>query len=195
MSRDVFAVDLDRIEALLPRYAMEGPRYTSYPTAPVWGDGYGPQDFREELARDDATPTDGLSVYVHVPFCRSLCHFCACNKVITRKEELPVQFLDTVERELDAVRAAVGAPRPASQVHWGGGTPTYLTPDQVTRLHSAVTARFPTAEAETPRPSTRWRGGKEFMKAAAWESGIQGFANLKSRFSTAEAENAPANYA
>ena len=146
MSRDVFAVDLDRIEALLPRYAMEGPRYTSYPTAPVWGEGYGAEDFQQELAREDAAPNDGLSVYVHVPFCRSLCHFCACNKVITRKEELAVQFLDTIERELDAVRAAVGAPRPARQVHWGGGTPTYLTPDQVSRLHAAVTARFPTAE-------------------------------------------------
>ena len=64
MSRDVFAVDLDRIEALLPRYAMEGPRYTSYPTAPVWGDGYGPQDFREELARDDATPTLGQATAI-----------------------------------------------------------------------------------------------------------------------------------
>lgn len=146
MSRDVFAVDPDRIEALLPRYTMEGPRYTSYPTAPVWGDGYGPGDFRRDLAREDVTPTDGLSVYVHVPFCRSLCHFCACNKVITRKEDLPARFLDTIEREVEAVRAAVRAPRPATQIHWGGGTPTHLTPEQVTRLHAAVTAHFPAAE-------------------------------------------------
>ncbi|MDP7572864.1 MAG: coproporphyrinogen III oxidase, partial [Myxococcota bacterium] len=146
MTRDVFAVDLDRIEKLLPRYAMEGPRYTSYPTAPVWGDGYGPSDFRRDLSRDDAQPGDGLSIYVHVPFCRSLCHFCACNRVITRNEALPVQFLETIEREVDTVREAVGAPRPVTQVHWGGGTPTHLTPEQVTRLHAAVTARFPVAE-------------------------------------------------
>jgi oxygen-independent coproporphyrinogen-3 oxidase len=146
LTRDVFAVDLDRIEKLLPRYAMEGPRYTSYPTAPVWGDGYGPSDFRRDLSRDDAQPGDGLSIYVHVPFCRSLCHFCACNRVITRNEALPVQFLETIEREVDTVREAVGAPRPVTQVHWGGGTPTHLTPEQVTRLHAAVTARFPVAE-------------------------------------------------
>ncbi len=145
MTRDVFAVDADRVEALLPRYAMEGPRYTSYPTAPVWGEEYGAEDFRRDLSRGDGDADAGLSVYVHVPFCRSLCHFCACNKVITRQEALPLQFLDTVECELDAVREAVGAPRPATQIHWGGGTPTYLTPEQVTRLHTAVTARFPAA--------------------------------------------------
>ncbi len=145
MSDDVFALDLERVEALLPTYAMEGPRYTSYPTAPVWGDAYGADDFRRELAREDVRAEDGLSVYVHVPFCRALCHFCACNKVITRKEELPLRYLDTIERELDAVAEAVRVPRPLTQLHWGGGTPTHLTPEQVTRLHGAITARFPTA--------------------------------------------------
>ena len=110
-----------------------------------WGEAYGAEDFRRELAREDVGPEAGLSVYVHVPFCRSLCHFCACNKVITRKQELPVAYLDTIERELDAVAQCVKVPRLATQVHWGGGTPTHLTPVQITRLHSAVTARFPTA--------------------------------------------------
>ncbi len=145
MSDDVFALDLERVQALLPTYAMEGPRYTSYPTAPVWGEDYGADDFRRELGRDDVGPDAGLSVYVHVPFCRSLCHFCACNKLITRSDELPLRFLDTIERELDAVAQSLRVPRPATQVHWGGGTPTYLTPEQTTRLHAAVTARFPTA--------------------------------------------------
>jgi oxygen-independent coproporphyrinogen-3 oxidase len=145
VSDDVFALDLERVQSLLPTYAMEGPRYTSYPTAPVWGEAYGAEDFRRELAREDVGPEAGLSVYVHVPFCRSLCHFCACNKVITRKEELPIAYLDTIERELDAVAQCVKVPRLATQVHWGGGTPTHLTPEQITRLHSAVTARFPTA--------------------------------------------------
>ena len=148
MARDVFSLDLARIEAILPRYAIEGPRYTSYPTAPVWKESFGVEQFKAELASGTAEAVsaaaegDGLSLYVHVPFCRSLCHFCACNKIITTRAELPLRFLDTIEREVAAVREATG-PRTATQQHWGGGTPTYLTPDQLTRLFRTVTDAFP----------------------------------------------------
>ena len=80
-------IDLARLEALIPRYATAGPRYTSYPTAPTWTEDFGPEAFREALGR--VAPGSELSVYVHVPFCRSLCHFCACNRVITRDPERP----------------------------------------------------------------------------------------------------------
>jgi oxygen-independent coproporphyrinogen-3 oxidase len=146
VARDVFGLDLERIESILPRYASEGPRYTSYPTAPVWKESYGVEQYRADLAGDTADAGagegDGLSLYVHVPFCKSLCHFCACNRIITSKTELPVRFLDTIEREVAAAREAAG-PRTATQQHWGGGTPTYLTPDQVTRLFRTVTDAFP----------------------------------------------------
>jgi oxygen-independent coproporphyrinogen-3 oxidase len=148
MSGSPFDLDLDRIEAILPRYAIEGPRYTSYPTAPVWKEDYGPAQFREDLAsgsRGDAA-AEGLSLYVHVPFCESLCHFCACNKVITRKPELPARYLDVIEREVAAVREAVGESRSASQQHWGGGTPTHLEPDQIRRLYRIVSDAFPMRE-------------------------------------------------
>jgi oxygen-independent coproporphyrinogen-3 oxidase len=142
------------IEAILSRYAIEGPRYTSYPTAPVWNESFGVEQFKTELAGDGAEGEsvaeagDGLSLYVHVPFCKSLCHFCACNRIITSNAELPLSFLDTIEREVAAVREASG-PRSASQQHWGGGTPTHLTPDQVTRLFRTVTGAFPMrADAE-----------------------------------------------
>jgi oxygen-independent coproporphyrinogen-3 oxidase len=146
VSESVFALDLDHVEEILPRYAIEGPRYTSYPTAPVWKETYGVEEFRAELGRSDIEASDPLSVYVHVPFCRSLCHFCACNKVITRKPELPERFLDSVAREVEAVREAVAVPRLATQHHWGGGTPTHLDPRQVQRLHRTVTDAFPCAE-------------------------------------------------
>ena len=84
MSDEAFELDLDRLLALLPRYATEGPRYTSYPTAPVWQDDYGPEDLKSDLGHEDVEAGDGLSLYVHVPFCESLCHFCACNKMITK---------------------------------------------------------------------------------------------------------------
>jgi len=145
VSGDVFAVDLEHAEELLPRYSVEGPRYTSYPTAPVWGEGYGPLDFAAELGRGDAKPDDPLSVYVHVPFCESLCHFCACNKVITKDRSRAARWLDTLEREVAAVREELAVPRRVTQHHWGGGTPTYLDPEQVRRLFGTVSEAFPAA--------------------------------------------------
>jgi oxygen-independent coproporphyrinogen-3 oxidase len=140
---DVFALDLEHAAAILPRYEGPAPRYTSYPTAPVWTESYGPEDFRRELARTDVAPDDGLALYVHVPFCRSLCHFCACNRIITRDAELPARYLDVLEREIASVREALAVPRAATQQHWGGGTPTHLSPEQIRRLFHMVTDAFP----------------------------------------------------
>jgi oxygen-independent coproporphyrinogen-3 oxidase len=145
VSAEAFALDLERVEAVLPRWAVEGPRYTSYPTAPVWKESYGAAEFRADLERAGADSRAALSVYVHVPFCRSLCHFCACNKVITRDAALPLRFLDTLAREAEALLAALGTPRAVSQLHWGGGTPTHLTPEQILRLFRSVAGAFPLA--------------------------------------------------
>jgi len=140
---DFKTLDWEHVAEILPRYSGEGPRYTSYPTAPAWKESYGPEQLRAELAREDASPRDGLALYVHVPFCESLCHFCACNKVITRKHQPAIQFLEVVEREIAAVREALRVPRAATQQHWGGGTPTFLSPEQLVRLHRSVTQAFP----------------------------------------------------
>jgi oxygen-independent coproporphyrinogen-3 oxidase len=137
-------IDRERLEELLPRYETAGPRYTSYPTAPSWQSDIDAKGYRELLAAIPGPPTGkALSLYVHVPFCRSLCHFCACNRVITRKAELPARYLDVIEREIEAVREALGDSRPASQLHFGGGTPTHLTPEELARLIDAVDAAFP----------------------------------------------------
>jgi oxygen-independent coproporphyrinogen-3 oxidase len=156
-----FDLDLERIAELLPRYAIDGPRYTSYPTAPVWNERYGPDDFRADLGDGDVEASDGLSLYVHVPFCDSLCHFCACNKVITRDHGRAAGFLDVVEREIEAVRSAVRVPRAATQLHWGGGTPTWLAPAETRRLFAMLQRAFPLRDdAEVsievdPRVTTR----------------------------------------
>ena len=146
MSADAFALDLDGLLALLPRYATEGPRYTSYPTAPVWQSDYGPDEFAADLGHEDVESSDGLSLYAHVPFCESLCHFCACNRVITRDHGRAGAYLDSIEREVEAVRAAVRVPRVATQLHWGGGTPTWLAPDELVRLFRSLTGAFPLRE-------------------------------------------------
>lgn len=142
-----FAIDWERAAAILPRYEGPGPRYTSYPTAPVWGDAVGPRQFAEDLAswaaRAAAAPDEGLALYAHVPFCRSLCHFCACNRVITRDTALPERWLSAIVREIASVRALVPSPPEATQLHWGGGTPTHLTPAQIRRLFRAMVDAFP----------------------------------------------------
>ena len=136
-------LDLEHAERILPHYAGEGPRYTSYPTAPVWNEAFGPEQLREELGRRDLGAGEGLSLYVHVPFCDALCHFCACNKVITRNRELAGGYLDAIAREVAAVREALAVPRPATQLHWWGGTPTWLSPEQLRHLHRIATDAFP----------------------------------------------------
>jgi oxygen-independent coproporphyrinogen-3 oxidase len=143
MKGDSFAVDLDALIALLPRYAMEGPRYTSYPTAPTWNESYGPDQYREDLADENVEASDGLSLYVHVPFCDALCHYCACNKLITPDHSRAGAYLDAVLREISAVREAVRVPRTATQIHWGGGTPTWLAPGEIRRLYGALVEAFP----------------------------------------------------
>ncbi len=130
------------LEALLLRYSGAGPRYTSYPTAPVWSEAYGRGDYARDLRALGASGAP-ISLYAHVPFCRSLCHFCACNRTITRDARLPERYLDAIAREVDAVREAVGAALPVLQHHWGGGTPTHLAPAQIERLFRTLNGAFP----------------------------------------------------
>jgi oxygen-independent coproporphyrinogen-3 oxidase len=133
-------LDLDRLERILPRYQGPGPRYTSYPTAPVWTESYGADDFRQALGEVD--PSGEVALYTHVPFCRAMCHFCACNRVITTRQDLPARYLDVIAREIASVREALPGPLRVSQLHWGGGTPTHLDPQQVKRLFEMTTDAF-----------------------------------------------------
>ena len=131
--------ELDVLRELLPRYVKPLPRYTSYPTAPEWSETFGPSELREQLGRIEGD----VSLYVHVPFCRSLCHFCACNRIVTRDPKLPERYLDALGREIARVRRELPAGVGARQLHLGGGTPTHLSPTQLRRLVDMVSASFP----------------------------------------------------
>jgi len=128
-------------DALLEKYNRPGPRYTSYPTAPVWKDDFGPADFEEycERAEHRSTP---VSLYMHLPFCESLCLFCACTVSIQKDKRVAIPYLATLKREIDHVAKRVSKKRPAIQFHWGGGTPTYLSPAQMEDLFSYTRERF-----------------------------------------------------
>ncbi len=127
---------------VLKRYAGRGPRYTSYPPATAWSTAVGPDEYRAALehARDFA-PNRPQSVYVHIPFCPSHCWFCACNVLITDRTDLADVYLDHVEMELNLLRPSLSK-APVAQLHWGGGSPSYLTPAQMKRLHDLLKTAF-----------------------------------------------------
>lgn len=133
-------LDDARVAELVHRYDRPGPRYTSYPTAPAWSDGFGPADFEAELARRPADRP--LSLYVHIPFCHERCLYCGCNVVITRHEEVAVPYLDDILTDIDLVHDKLTGSRRAVQLHFGGGTPTYLAPAQLAGIVERVFDRF-----------------------------------------------------
>jgi oxygen-independent coproporphyrinogen III oxidase len=127
---------------LLARYDRPGPRYTSYPTAPHFSEAFGEDQYRERLAAANDRPHEPLSVYFHIPFCDHRCLYCGCHVVITRRDDVVEKYLDHLEREMELVASLLPARREVIQLHWGGGTPTHLTPDQMRRLFRSFTAAF-----------------------------------------------------
>jgi len=127
---------------LLAKHDKAGPRYTSYPTAPVWSNDFGPNGYREALTELATRPDDDLSLYLHLPFCAKHCHYCGCNAIVSREKDAVDQYLDRVERELDLVIDVIGPGRRVKQLHWGGGTPNYLKDHQVERALQLFRDRF-----------------------------------------------------
>lgn len=168
---------------LLSRYDVSGPRYTSYPTAPEWRQDFGPEALEARLrsagTRDSAEP---LSLYVHLPFCHSLCWYCGCNVVISKDTSAADRYLDHLVMELDLVTARLGARRSLSQIHWGGGTPTFLTEQQLDRLWTELTRRFvPLPDAEVAievHPSVTTAGQLTLLRSLGFNRlsmGLQDF--------------------
>jgi oxygen-independent coproporphyrinogen III oxidase len=144
---------------LLRKYSVPGPRYTSYPTAPYFHTGFGEADWAEALTAP--APDRGLSLYAHIPFCDSLCHYCGCNMVATRDYGKTRPYLAALDREMARTAQQVDPARVVRQLHWGGGTPTYLHPDDIRRLMAMMRQYFtlaPDAEISCeadPRELTR----------------------------------------
>jgi oxygen-independent coproporphyrinogen-3 oxidase len=128
-------------EEFLARYNRPGPRYTSYPTAPVWNDSFGPADL-EKVHEEAERAKSPVSLYMHIPFCESLCLFCACNVIIQKDKRVAPPYLEILKREMTRVSRSVSSDRPVVQFHWGGGTPTYLTPAQIEDLFGFTREHF-----------------------------------------------------
>jgi oxygen-independent coproporphyrinogen III oxidase len=140
MSQELQSNELFNLE-LIHKYDKAGPRYTSYPTAPMFHSGIGADAYAESLAR--AANTDApLSIYLHVPFCDTVCYYCGCNKVVTKQRERAVPYVKALLKEIDMLADAIGNRRTVTQLHWGGGTPTFLSEAQIRSIMSRLKQRF-----------------------------------------------------
>ncbi len=155
-------------EDVLRRFDVPGPRYTSYPTADRFVEAFTEDQYRQALAaRATGAGTVGgalpLSLYVHIPFCESLCYYCACNKIITKHHERAAEYLDALDQEIALHAQLLGGVQSVSQLHFGGGSPTFLSDAELSRLMASLRRVFRfTADAELsievdPRTVTRER--------------------------------------
>jgi oxygen-independent coproporphyrinogen-3 oxidase len=131
---------------LLTKLDVPGPRYTSYPTADRFVEAFGPTEYRQALRQRAQGAVVGgapaLSLYVHIPFCESLCYYCACNKIITKHKSRGADYLELLEREVALHVAELGRGQPVSQLHLGGGSPTFLDDDLLDRLVALLRGAF-----------------------------------------------------
>ncbi len=122
------------------KYSKAGPRYTSYPTAPLFHTGFGASEYEEILRKQDKNRP--LSLYFHLPFCRSACYFCGCNVVYTSKEDKKERYIDYIAKELEILAKHLDASRLVSQMHFGGGTPTFFNASQLERILGLIKHYF-----------------------------------------------------
>lgn len=128
-------------EELIRRYDLAGPRYTSYPTAPQFTPLFQTQDWLTAVERSNNRQRP-LSLYFHIPFCDTVCYYCGCNKIITANKERAKPYLHALIREIELQAVHIDHHRSVQQLHWGGGTPTYINDRQMAELMEAIRSTF-----------------------------------------------------
>jgi len=123
------------------KYSRPGPRYTSYPTAPEFNESFTENDLISYYKNQDSSRA--LSLYIHIPFCRSACYFCGCNVIFTSKEDKKVRYLDYLQKELNIIKKHLDVNREITQMHFGGGTPTFLEANQLEMVLEMIKETFP----------------------------------------------------
>ncbi|MEA3554051.1 MAG: oxygen-independent coproporphyrinogen III oxidase [Campylobacterota bacterium] len=123
------------------KYSRPGPRYTSYPTAPEFNTFFTQEDLISKFKSQSKNRP--LSLYIHIPFCRSACYFCGCNVIFTSKEEKKVKYIEYLKKELKILASHLDTSRLVTQMHFGGGTPTFLNPEQLKEVLDSIRETFP----------------------------------------------------
>ena len=131
---------------LIRKYSVAGPRYTSYPPATRFTQDIAPERYDEAIAADNLPGAGPLSLYFHLPFCESLCWYCGCNTVITRRRGAVREYLDDLKREVSMTVSRIDAKRPVTQIHLGGGTPTFFLPEELAELGLLIHSSFDVAQ-------------------------------------------------
>ena len=145
---------MNRIEALkftvdtflLKKYDRPGPRYTSYPTAPKFNESFGANEYIREMEENNLHNDTPLSLYFHIPFCDTLCYFCGCNMQISHNRQYIDEYVELLKKEIVSLKRHISSLRKVAQIHWGGGTPSYLEPDQMKNLFGTIRECFPFAD-------------------------------------------------
>ncbi len=137
--KQIESVDLE----LLRKYSAPGPRYTSYPTAPAFTTTFGPKEYRQAIEESNTNENQSpISLYFHFPFCDTLCYFCGCTMLITHSRDQIREYNEYLKREIAMIAPMVSRSRKVIQLHWGGGTPSYLSPDEIHEVGSYIRERF-----------------------------------------------------
>jgi oxygen-independent coproporphyrinogen-3 oxidase len=132
---------------LLKKFNQPGPRYTSYPTAPLFSADFTAEDYTAEIAATNLLGNSSdISLYLHFPFCEQLCYFCGCNMMVSRDRALIRQYNEYLKREIAQIAPLVSPKRKLAQMHWGGGTPSYLTPEEIIDVGAFIKDNFEFAE-------------------------------------------------
>ncbi len=135
----MFEIDIN----LIKKYDKPGPRYTSYPTAPHFNESFTSDHFLDEIIKtNQGKDLPELSLYFHIPFCDSLCYFCGCNMFVTHNRDRIARYVKYLKDEIDLIRPHIASDRKVAQLHWGGGTPTHLYPDEISDLAAFIRDRF-----------------------------------------------------
>jgi oxygen-independent coproporphyrinogen-3 oxidase len=135
----MFEIDLN----LIKKYDKPGPRYTSYPTAPQFNDKFTPEMYLDEIIKTNSKEKmPDLSLYYHIPYCDTLCYFCGCNMLVTRNRDRIKEYIKYLKNETDYLRTYINSDRKVTQLHWGGGTPTHLNPDEIFDLVNYISSSF-----------------------------------------------------
>ncbi len=137
------------MQSLIDKYNIPGPRYTSYPTVPYWDDaGFTPELWKESVLRtfNETNNEEGISIYIHLPFCEVLCTFCACHKRITKQHSVETPYIDTVLKEWDLYVELFGRRPKIKELHLGGGTPTFFSPANLKRMLEGIFTKAEIAE-------------------------------------------------
>lgn len=135
----MFDINLD----LIKKYDKPGPRYTSYPTAPQFNEKFTADMYLDEIIKTNTkNEMPDLSLYYHIPYCDTLCYFCGCNMLVTRNRDRIKEYVKYLKNETDLLRTYINPNRKVAQLHWGGGTPTHLNPDEISDLVGYIAKSF-----------------------------------------------------